>query len=133
MKITARSLRDAKQLYRLCLLNGSLDEDRVRMAVGYVLESRRRGYMALLGQFHRLVRIYRTGHTADVQSAQPLPADLQTRVQANLESLYGPRVDTSFAHNPALIAGMRIRVASDVFDGTVRAGLDALDKRFQAA
>lgn len=133
MKTTARSRRDAKQLFRLCLRNGALDEDRVRSAVGRVLESRRRGYMVLLAQFHRLVRIYTAGHTAEVQSAHPLPADLQTRVQAGLESLYGPRIDTSFAHNPALIGGMRIRVASDVFDGSVRAGLDALEKRFEAA
>jgi F-type H+-transporting ATPase subunit delta len=133
MKITAKSRRDAKQLFRLCLVDGSLDEDRVRKAVGYVLSSKRRGYTALLAQFHRLVRIYQTGHTADVQSALPLPVDLQSRVQANLESLYGPKIDTSFAHNPALIGGMRIRVASDVFDGTVRAGLDAIEQRFKAA
>src|SRR5579864_2545472 len=96
MKTTTRARREAKQLFRLCLVNGALEEDRVRQAVGHVLESRRRGYMVLLAQFHRLVRIYCAGHTAEVQSAQPLPADLQTRVQANLESLYGPRIDTSF-------------------------------------
>jgi F-type H+-transporting ATPase subunit delta len=133
MKTTTRARREAKQLFRLCLVNGALEGGRVRQAVGHVLASRRRGYMVLLAQFHRLVRIYSAGHTAEVQSAQPLPADLQTRVQANLESLYGPRIDTSFAQNPALIGGMRIRVASDVFDGSVRAGLDELEKRFKAA
>lgn len=133
MKITARSRRDAKQLFGFCFLNGVLDEDRVRLAVGHVLETKRRGYMPLLAQFQRLVRIYYAEHTAEVQSAYPLPPDLQSRVQAGLESLYGPRIDTSFAHNPALIGGMRIRVASDVFDGSVRAELDALEKRFRAA
>jgi F-type H+-transporting ATPase subunit delta len=133
MKITARARRDAKQIFRLCLHNGVLDEDRVRSAVGHVLESKRRGYMVLLEQFYRLVRIYHAGHTAEVQSAHPLPADIQRSIQVEIENLYGPKIDTSFAHNPALIGGMRIRVASDVFDGSVRAGLDALEKRFRAA
>ena len=33
-----------------------------------------------------------------------------------------PGHDTSFAHRPALIGGMRIQVGSDVYDGSVRAG-----------
>ena len=44
--------------------------------------------------------------------------------------MYGPGISTSFAHNPALIGGMRIHVGSDVYDGSVRAGLDALEKSF---
>jgi F-type H+-transporting ATPase subunit delta len=48
-------------------------------------------------------------------------------VRANLTRLYGAGLDTSFAENPALIAGMRIRVGSDVFDGSVRARLATID------
>jgi F-type H+-transporting ATPase subunit delta len=32
--------------------------------------------------------------------------------------------------NPALIGGMRIQVSSDVYDGSVRAGLESLQKSF---
>jgi F-type H+-transporting ATPase subunit delta len=130
MKMTARARRQAKQLFRLCLVNGMLDEDRVNQAVRRVLQARRRGYMVLLAKFHRLVKIDHARHTAEVQSARPLPPDLRTRVQTSLESLYGPGITTLFAENPALIGGMRIRVASDVYDGSVRAGLAALEKRF---
>ena len=34
----------------------------------------------------------------------------------------------SFVLNPALIGGMRIQVGSDVYDGSVQAGLAALEK-----
>jgi F-type H+-transporting ATPase subunit delta len=39
-------------------------------------------------------------------------------------------VSTSFAENPALIGGMRVKIGSDVYDGSVRAALEALEERF---
>ena len=41
--------------------------------------------------------------------------------------MYGTGLVTSFKENPALIAGMRIRVGSDVYDGSVRARLASID------
>ena len=35
-----------------------------------------------------------------------------------------------FAQNPALIGGMRIKVGSDVYDGSVQARLAALQESF---
>jgi F-type H+-transporting ATPase subunit delta len=118
------------QVFRLCLINGSLDEGRVRQVVERVLESKRRGYLALLSYFHRLVKLDHARHTAEVESAAPLPADLQGRVQAGLESVYGPGIDILFSHRPELIGGMRVKVGSDVYDGSVRSGLATLEKSF---
>ena len=122
--------REANQLFRLCLVKGSLDEGRVRQVVQRVLAAKRRNSMALLSHFQRLVRLEISRHTAGVESAIPLPADLRANVLSNLELAYGPGISTSFAHNPALIGGMRIQVGSDVYDGSVRAGLAALEKSF---
>jgi len=47
-----------------------------------------------------------------------------------LENVYGSAIDTEFESLPALIGGMRIKVGSDVYDGTVRSGLAELEKRF---
>jgi F-type H+-transporting ATPase subunit delta len=60
----------------------------------------------------------------------PLPPDLQASTQVRLTRLYGPGITTSFAHRPALIGGMRVQVGSDVYDGSVLAGLAALEKSF---
>ena len=129
--ITAKQTRrEAKQLFRLCLVNGRVDEDRVRTVVQSVLQSKRRGYFALLGYFQRLLRLDHAQHTAEIESAVPLTTDLETKVQAGLDQVYGPGISALFVHNPALIGGMRIRVGSDVYDGSVRSGLAALEKSF---
>ena len=130
MKTIRQVKRDAKDLFLLCLVNGSLDEGRVRQVVASVLRIKRRGYLALATQFERLVKLERLRHTANVESAAPLPSDLRANVDASLVRLYGPDMSTSFAESPALIGGMRIRVGSDVYDGSVKAGLAALEKSF---
>ena len=122
--ITAKQTRrEAKQLFRLCLVNGRVDEGRVRKVVQSVLQLRRRGYLALLGYFQRLLKLDHAQHTAEIQSAVPLPADLEIRLQAGLQDVYGSQIGASFVHNPALIGGIRIHVGSDVYDGSVRSGL----------
>jgi len=37
---------------------------------------------------------------------------------------------TTFVVDPTLIAGMRLKVGSDVYDGSVKGGLAALEARF---
>ena len=130
MKTTKQTKREATRLFRMCLVNGLLDEGRVRQVVERVVEGKRRGYLALLSFFHRLVKLERARHTAEVGSAVPLPADLEASVQVGLQKEYGPGLNIVFAHRPALIGGMRIQVGSDVYDGSVQAGLAALEKRF---
>src|SRR5215470_1088501 len=130
MKTIKQLESEAKHLYRLCLVDGSLDEDRVRQVVGRVLESRRRGSLALLSHFQRLVRLDCARHAATVESATPLPADLQTSVSSDLKRRYGPKLSISFAEKPGLIGGMRIKVGSDVYDSSVKARLAALERRF---
>jgi F-type H+-transporting ATPase subunit delta len=130
MKTTRQIKREAKRLFRLCLVNGSLDEGRTRRVVQRIIGDKRRGGLALLSHFQRLVRLDCARHTAEVESAMPLPADLRARIQADLARTYGPGISASFAHNPELIGGMRIKVGSDVYDGSVRARLAALEKGF---
>ena len=59
----------------------------------------------------------------------PLGAEMQEDVKAGLARVYGAGLAASFEQNPALIGGMRIKVGSDVYDGSVRAKLAALEAR----
>jgi F-type H+-transporting ATPase subunit delta len=122
--------REAKQLYRLCRVNSSVDEDRVRQVVQQVSTSGRRNSHAILAHCLRLARLDHDQHTAKVESAMPLSPELQTATQASLIRLYGSELATSFIDRPSLIGGMRIQVGSDVYDGTVQSELAALEKRF---
>jgi F-type H+-transporting ATPase subunit delta len=132
MKSIKQVRREARHLFRLCRANGSLDEKRVRQVVDSVLGSKRRGHLALANEFERLVRLEQLRHMAEVESATTLPQDLRAQIQESLIRLYGPDIDTSFTENPSLIGGMRIRVGSDIYDGSVKAGLAALEKRFMS-
>jgi len=130
MKTTRKARREATQLFRLCVVNGSLDEGRARQVVQQIIATRPRGYLAILSLFHRLVKLEIARHVAKVESARPLPADLQAKVQTRLAGAYGPGLSIAFADNPALLGGMRIRVGSDVYDGSLQARLAALEESF---
>ena len=130
MKTTKQTERQARQLFRFCVVAGSVDENRARLVAQRVLQSKRRGYLLLLARFQRLLEHEYARHTAEIESAVPLPPDLQTRVQSGLTAVYGPNLTWLFINNPALIGGMRIKVGSDVYDGSVRAGIAALARSF---
>jgi F-type H+-transporting ATPase subunit delta len=130
MKSIKQAKRDARELFRRCLANGLLDEGRVLQVVLRVGQTRYRNRFNVLSQFRRLVELECARHTATIESATPLPPEMQAGVHAGLARLYGPGLNTSFAHRPALIGGMRIRVGSDLYDGTVQASLAALEARF---
>ena len=130
MKITKQARREAKELFRSCVVAGLLDENRVRQAVQQVLQMKPRGYIAILTHFVRLVKLVIEKRTARVESAAPLSPDLQTQIQTSLARSYGKGLDISFAQNPELIGGLRIRVGSDVYDGSVQGRLAELHESF---
>jgi F-type H+-transporting ATPase subunit delta len=126
MKISKQARRDARTLFTSCKVSGLLDEDRVRRTVSAVITEKPRGYVAILSHFQRLVKLEIERRTARVESAAPLDDSLITSIQAGLAQRYGQGLDVSFAVNPALIGGLRVKVSSDVFDGSVRARLNSL-------
>jgi F-type H+-transporting ATPase subunit delta len=130
VKITKQARRDAKELFRSSLVNGVLDANRVRQIVAKVAAARPRGYVAILAHYHRLVKLEIERRTATVESAAPLGADLRADVTQRLMKLYGQGLNIAFAENPALLGGLRIKVGSDVYDGSVQARLSALQESF---
>ncbi len=130
MKITKQVRRDAKQLFRSCVNNGLLDENRVREAVQLVIARKPRGYLAILTQLQRLVKLDLARRTAKVESESALSPEQQAAVQGSLSRKYGAGLNVSFAQDPALLGGLRIQVGSDVYDGSVRARLENLRETF---
>jgi F-type H+-transporting ATPase subunit delta len=127
MKISKQSRRDGKTLFSVCRVNGVLDENKVREAVAQVIAQKPRGYLATLQHFHRLVRLDLTRCSALVESATPMAPALQETVKANLLKTQAAGLSVSFNVNPALIGGLKVRVGSDIYDGSVAGRLAELE------
>lgn len=130
MNVSKSARREAKQLFTQCMVDGVLDENRVRAAVRKVAAARGRGYMSVLLYLQRLVKLELQRRAARVESPVPMPEHLQQQIVADLNRLYGRGLRISFAQNPDLIGGLRVKVGSDVYDGTIRARLEKLSLRF---
>ena len=130
MKISKQAKRDAKELFRDCIVNGVLDENRVRQTVSKVAELKPRGFTMILSHFHRLVKLEIERRMAKVESAAPLSPEQQSEVKNKLNQIYGQGLNISFAQNPALLGGLRIKVGCDVYDGSVQTRLENLAESF---
>jgi F-type H+-transporting ATPase subunit delta len=129
MKPNRRATRLARRLFQMCLVDGRLDQARVRAVVGHTLASGHRDGLAVLTRFERMVRLERDRHSAVVETAEPLAADVREAVLKALTDRYGQGLETSFVSNQSLIGGMRVSVGSDVYDGSIRHQLSALEAR----
>ena len=47
-----------------------------------------------------------------------------------LDRLHGRPIATEFVVDPSLIGGLRVQIGCDVYDGSVRGGLAALESGF---
>ncbi len=130
MKISKQAQRDARQLFRSCLVNGLLDENRVRELIGLLSAKKPRGYVEILARLHRLVKLETQRCSARVESATPLSAESQAGVTNRIQQLYGNGVTIAFGQNAALIGGLRIQVGSDLYDGSVKTRLEKLEQSF---
>lgn len=130
MKVSKQARRDAKALFQSCRNNGQLDEAKVRDVVQKVLAAKPRGYAGVLQHFQRLVKLDIDRRTATIESATPLSPAQQGDLSATLSRRYGQGLHISFAHNPSLLGGLRIKVGSDVVDATIQGRLNALAETF---
>ena len=129
MKANRKVRRVARTLFRLCTVNGALDDHRGRRVSRRLATSGRRGSLSILAEFHRLVHLDHDRHTGLVESATPLTAPVRDEILADLFRLYGPALHTSFAENPMLVGGVRIRVGSDLYDDSIQGRLAAIEAR----
>ena len=130
MKTTRRARREARRLYRACLVDGLLDGGRVLFVVERVAGAGHHWALAILSHFQRLVKLDLDRRTARVESAVALSPAQQSELVNSLTRRYGHGLNISFTQNPTLLGGLRIQVGSDVYDGTVQARLNALADSF---
>lgn len=130
MKSSKQERREARELFRSCLVNGNLDETRTRRAVSAVIAQKPRGYVSILGHFQRLVKLELARRTAQIESATAPTPQFKQEIQAELTRQYGAGLNFVFTQNSALLGGVRIQVGGDVYDGSVESRLEALQHSF---
>ena len=130
MKISRQAQREAKQLFQACHEENNLNESKTRETVKLLLEKKPRDFVAILSHLHRLIKLDVQRRTAVVQSAIALNENQQLQVRENLSKIYGNNLNYTFTENSELIGGMKLKVGSDVFDGSVRTRLTNLQESF---
>ena len=129
MKVTKDAARSARQLLRLSHKDGTLDDDRIKAISSKASEAKPRGYLANLQEFGRLVRLDVEQRQAVIETATELGAQAGNAVIEDLRRKYGSTLTAEFKVNPDLLGGMRVKVGSDVWDGSVKARLTELKNK----
>ncbi|MEC8928399.1 MAG: ATP synthase F1 subunit delta [Verrucomicrobiota bacterium] len=130
MKSGKQARREAKQLFKSCLIGDKLDENRARQAVALLIERKPRGYIGIVQEFQRLVKLDVASRTASVESAMVLDNAQRQAVQAGLIRLKSGEVAVEFSEDASLIGGMRVKIGDDVYDGSVKTRLAQLGDSF---
>ncbi len=63
-----------------------------------------------------------------VHAAHELPKPLRARLEKTMSDYLGKQVTLSFHSDPDLIGGVKLEVGSMIFDGSIRARLDVIQK-----
>ena len=133
MKLAKESRKLTKQLFQSSLTDGRLDEEKVRIIVKAVIEQKPRMYLGILKEYHRLVRMETAKHHAVIESAVVLDTPTSSLLISDLRSRYGADLTTEFKVVPELLAGIRMKIGSDVFDNSVRERLARLQTQLTQA
>jgi F-type H+-transporting ATPase subunit delta len=127
MKLDKDSRKLSKQLFSASFKDGRLDAKRVAAIAKEVAGSKPRNALGILKEFHRLVRLEAAKHHAVIESAVELDEDMTKQLTSSLKAKYGKDLSMEFKVSPELLGGLRIRVGSDVIDGSVRERLNRLE------
>lgn len=129
MKITKEARRVARQLMKATVVDGRVDTAVVRKVVSSLKASQPRGFLGVLSAYSRLVRLELERSHAIIESAVVLDDSTRSAVEFDLQKKYDGRLTVEYRQKPELLGGLKVRVGSDVWDGTVRGRLERLRER----
>ena len=133
MKISKEARKLSKKLFLGSFSDGKLDEAKVRTIAQTVIDQKPRKYIDILKNYQRLIRAEVAKRHAVIESASELAGDMRQQLLGTLRSKYGQELTTEFKVSPELIGGLRVKIASDVWDGSVRGHLSRLESNLATA
>ncbi len=129
MKINKEIRQLSREMLRASFTDGQLDAGRTRSLVDSLIAKKPRNYIDVLKNYRRLLQLELEKRRARVETASELDSTTSSELVANLKKKYGSDLTAEFIVNPELLGGMRVRVGSDVWDGTVRNRLEQLERQ----
>lgn len=128
MKINKEIRQLSREMLRASFADGKLDRGKIGSLTQSLIEKRPRHYVDILQHYKRLLRLEIEKRHAKIESAIQLAPEAAVNITDRLKKKYGSDLTTEFAVDPTLLGGVRIRVGSDVWDGTVRSRLRRLEQ-----
>ncbi len=116
----------AKQLFRLSVAHGAVSPEQVAGVLGYIEKTAPRHPLALLKLYHRAIAIELAKSRALVEHAGPVTDATLRMIEDAMTRKYSRPVTATAQPNPKLLAGLRVRVGSDVYESSVSGQLAAL-------
>jgi F-type H+-transporting ATPase subunit delta len=129
MKINKEIRQLSREMLRASFTDGQLDRQKIASLVDSIIRRKPRDYIELLKNYRRLLRLELEKRSARIETASEVDSAIRSELVANLKKKYGNDLAAEFVVNPQLLGGMRIRVGSDVWDGTVRGRLERLQQQ----
>src|SRR5213594_4034387 len=126
--LTAEVHQLSREMLRASFTDGQLDSGRIASLVDSLIARKPRNYTDVLKNYRRLLRLEVEKRHARIETVSEVDRETSSTLVANLKKKYGSDLTTEFVVNPQLLGGMRIRVGSDVWDGTVRNRLEQLQQ-----
>jgi F-type H+-transporting ATPase subunit delta len=116
----------AKQLFKLSVVNGVVSPEQVAGVLGWVEKHSPRRPVALLKAYHHRIALELAKSRAEVEHAGPVSDATLKQIEAAMTKRYSRTVTASAKPNPSLLAGLRVRVGSDVYESSVAGQLAKL-------
>jgi F-type H+-transporting ATPase subunit delta len=133
MKTPKEARKLARSLFRSSFVEGRIDRARVTALVEQTIAAKPRQYISALKELLRLVRLELQRRHTIIESAIPLEPAVAESVLHDLQARYGSDITSEFRVNAELIAGLRVKLGSDVWDGSVRGRLTRLQENLNRA
>ena len=116
----------AKQLFKLSVVNGVVSPEQVAGVLGWVEKTSPRRPVALLKAYHHRIALELAKSRAEVEHAGPVSDATLKQIEAAMTKRYARVVTASAKPNAGLLAGLRVRVGSDVYESSVAGQLAKL-------
>ena len=126
MKLNKEIRQRSRKMLQASFTDSQLDPGRIASLVDSLIAQKPRNYIGVLKNYRRLLRLELEKRSATIETASEVDPTIRSGIVSNLKNKYGNDLATEFQVDPALLGGMRIRVGSDVWDGSVRNRLQRL-------